>query len=102
MSKSARARRATVHGARLLVANAVAELVNISRTGALVRLGVELQAGGEWPLVLELPSHGSMWLNAKIVRCLPEGTPPRRAERKTVRFLLGLAFVNPTQHVVSI
>ena len=77
--------RIAVAGARLQFANTVAELVNMSPSGALIRMGFELRKGGEWPLVLELPEAGQIWLNGRVVRCRREGTG----------FLLALSFVSP-------
>ena len=77
--------RVAVNGARLQFANTVAELVNMSPSGALIRMGFELRKGGEWPLVLELPEAGQIWLNGRVVRCRREGTA----------FLLALTFVSP-------
>jgi hypothetical protein len=86
--------RVAINGARLQFANTVAELVNMSPSGALIRMAFELRKGGEWPLVLELPDEGQLWLNGRVVRCRPEGTA----------FLLALTFVAPpsdTQAVLN-
>lgn len=41
--------------------------MNVSRTGALIRLGYHLRTGGEWPLVLELPAFEPVWLTGREV-----------------------------------
>jgi hypothetical protein len=84
--------RVAVNGARLQFANTVAELVNMSPSGALIRMGFELRKGGEWPLVLELPEEGQVWLNGRVVRCRPEGTS----------FLLALTFVSPSSSTQAV
>jgi len=47
----------------------MAELINLSQTGALIRMTFELRKGGEWPLVLELADASQVWLNGRVVRC---------------------------------
>src|ERR1700693_686779 len=85
-----------VDGAHMRFANTVADVVNVSPTGALVRLGFKPRLGGEWPLVLDLPASGQGWLNGRVVRCQQDpsgrGTMPRSNE-----YLLGLAFVRPSE-----
>ena len=84
--------RVAIAGARLQFANTVAELVNMSPSGALIRMGFELRKGGEWPLVLELPEAGQIWLSGRVVRCRREGTA----------FLLALSFVSPEAQAQAI
>ncbi len=88
--------RISVPGANLRFANTAAELVNVSQTGALVRLVFKPRLGGEWPLVLDLPARGQVWLNGRVVRCQPDpsrlGVAPHPTE-----YLLGLAFVEPSE-----
>ena len=85
MSTRARSPRVAVPGAHIQFANTVAELLNLSPTGALIRMNFELRKGGEWPLVLELPATGQIWLHGRVVRC-------RRHEGA---FILALSFVAP-------
>ena len=61
--------RIAVTGAHMRFANTVADVVNVSPTGALIRLGFKPRLGGEWPLVLDLPAAGQVWLNGRVVRC---------------------------------
>ena len=86
MPTHVRSPRVAVPGARLQFANTVAELINLSPTGALIRMNFELRKGGEWPLVLDLPKLGQVWLQGRVVRC-------RRDEGA---FSLALSFVAPS------
>ena len=54
MPARARSPRVAVPGASIQFANTIAELVNLSPSGALIRMNFELRKGGEWPLVLDL------------------------------------------------
>src|SRR5205814_10014000 len=69
MPTRTRSPRVDVPGARLQFANTVADLLNLSPTGALIRMTFELRKGGEWPLVLDLPESGQVWLHGRVVRC---------------------------------
>src|ERR1051325_7499578 len=95
MPARTRAPRVAIPGASIQFANTVADLLNISPTGALIRMSFELRKGGEWPLVLELPSSGpfdlaqgreQVWLHGRVVRC----------RRHDGAFILALSFVSPT------
>ncbi len=85
MPTRARSPRVAVPGAHIQFANTVAELINLSPTGALIRMNFELRKGGEWPLVLEAPATGQLWLHGRVVRC----------RRHDGAFLLALSFVAP-------
>jgi hypothetical protein len=87
-----RSPRVSLPGARIQFANTVAELLNISPSGALIRMNFELRRGGEWPLVLELPEGGQVWLHGRVVRC-------RRHEGS---FVLALSFVSPTAEALAV
>jgi hypothetical protein len=78
--------RVAIDGARLQFANALGELVNISPTGALIRVPFELRQGGEWPLLIELPDAGLIRLAGRVVRCRRDG----------ISYLLALSFVSPS------
>lgn len=91
--------RVSVPGARIQFANTVADLINISPTGALIRMNFELRKGGEWPLVLDLPTGSSdfaqgrqIWLHGRVVRC-------RRHEGA---FILALSFVSPNAEAQTV
>jgi len=88
--------RIAVTGAHMRFANTLADVVNVSPTGALIRLGFKPRLGGEWPLVLDLPAAGQVWLNGRVVRCQqkPSG---RTALARSNEYLLGLAFVQPSE-----
>ncbi len=85
MRKRARHARVAVPGAHIQFANTVADLLNLSPSGALIRMAFELRKGGEWPLALDLPGHDPMWLHGRVVRC----------RRHDGAFVLALAFVAP-------
>jgi hypothetical protein len=85
MPSRSRARRLVVSGARVRFANTRADLINLSPTGALIRIGFELRRGGEWPLSLETADGRQVWLQGRVVRC-------RRDEGA---FVLALSFVSP-------
>jgi DNA-directed RNA polymerase subunit RPC12/RpoP len=85
-----RPRRIPVAGARAQLASTLADVVNVSLTGALIRTSSQQRLGAEWPLILEL-SDRPIRLTARIVRCeLAE--MPRRDRRR--QYALGVAFVN--------
>ena len=92
MPTRTRSPRVVVPGARLQFANTVAELLNLSPTGALIRMNFELRRGGEWPLVLELPQSGQVWLHGRVVRC----------RRHDGAFVLALSFVSPNADVQAV
>ena len=85
MPTRSRSPRVVVAGARLQFADTVAELLNLSPTGALIRMNFELRRGGEWPLVLEAPQSGQVWLHGRVVRC----------RRHDGAFVLALSFESP-------
>jgi hypothetical protein len=74
MSARLRPKRIAVRGARAHVANAAAEVVNVSRTGVLIRAPYPLRTGTEWPLTLEL-SQTPLLLTGQVVRCEPLADP---------------------------
>ena len=92
MPTRTRSPRVDVPGARLQFANTVADLLNLSPTGALIRMNFELRRGGEWPLVLELPQSGQVWLHGRVVRC----------RRHDGAFVLALSFVSPNADVQAV
>jgi PilZ domain-containing protein len=91
-----RSERVAIPGAVAELARTYAEVVNVSRTGALVR-GLHRHApGDEWPVLLEL-GRTPLLVLARVVRCEPlAAVAGRRA------FALGLAFVNPSAEVVTL
>jgi PilZ domain-containing protein len=61
------------------LARAFADVVNLSRTGVLLRTASAHPPGDEWPLVLEV-SRTTIRVWARVVRC--ELLPARRGERE--------------------
>jgi hypothetical protein len=101
MPMRSRSPRVAVPGARIQFANTVAELINISPTGALIRMNFELRKGGEWPLVLEVPSSSpfistqtprQVWLHGRVVRCT----------RHDAAYILALSFVSPNEETLAV
>jgi hypothetical protein len=92
MHTRSRSPRVAVPGAHLQFANTVAELINVSPSGALIRMNFELRRGGEWPLVLELPRTGQLWLHGRVVRC----------RRHDGAFILALSFVAPNAEAQAV
>ena len=69
-----RPRRTTISGARAQFANIVAGVVNLSRTGVLVRAEQRQAPGTEWPLILDVDGT-PLQLTARVVRCEPVAGP---------------------------
>ena len=101
MPARVRSHRVAIPGASIQFANTVGVLLNISPTGALIRMNFELRKGGEWPLVLELPGPGGadatrgreqVWLHGRVVRC----------RRHDGAFLLALTFVSPNAEAQAV
>jgi hypothetical protein len=93
MTFRSRAIRIALSEARGQLANTVVELMNISRTGALIRSGYELLPGTVWPFVLELPTE-TVNLTARGVRCRPtEGSSESAAVR--IRHDIGVTSICP-------
>jgi hypothetical protein len=88
MPSHPRPRRVAIAGARAHLANAQAEVVNVSRTGVLIRAPYPLRTGTDWPLTLEI-SHRPLLLTGRVVRCEPALDPNARP----VHHDLALAFV---------
>lgn len=91
MPKLPRSRRVPIAGARARLADTLADEVNVSRTGALVRTPVNQRLGATWPLLLEL-SNTPVQLTARVVRCEAAAVARRGARRQ---YMLGLEFVDP-------
>jgi len=73
-------------------------VVNLSRTGALVRTSHHQRAGAEWPLVLEL-REAAVTLKARVVRCDAAAVPRHGARRQ---YTLGLTFVDPSKEAQAV
>ena len=90
-ASSARPRRIAVHGTHARLANADVEIVNLSRTGVLVKVSQPLRTGTDWPLVLDL-SDTSLQVTGRVVRCRP-GSDPQDTTIGPPHHDLALAFV---------
>jgi hypothetical protein len=94
MTFRSRAIRIALPEARGQLANTVLELVNISRTGALIRSGYELLPGTVWPFVLELTTE-TVNLTARVVRCRPTEASFESAAAR-IRYDIGIIFDVPS------
>lgn len=85
--------RVHVPGARVRLANHMADLVRLSVTGALIHAGEELPVGSTWQLVLEIPSE-TIRVTGRVVSCEPTGavSPDGAAPPYAIAF----AFVGPS------
>ena len=95
--KSTRPRRTTIAGARAQFADSVADVVNVSGTGALVRTAQPQAIGSQGPLLLEI-GDTPLELTARVVRCEPVAG---LLSTSTGQFNLALAFVNPSEAAVA-
>ncbi len=75
------------------VGRAVADVVNVSRSGVLVRASCELDAASEWPVILEFNSV-LVRVAARVVR-REEAARSRAADR----CLVALTFIKPSPSV---
>jgi PilZ domain len=91
-----RSERVAVPGAFAELARTYGEIVNVSRSGALVRGPQRHAPGDEWPVLLEL-GRTPLLLLARVVRC-----EPLRAVGGRRAYALGLAFVNPSADAVAL
>ena len=87
-----RPQRTAIAGARAQFAGIVADVVNASPTGALVRTAHQQPRGAEWPLVLEF-NDTSIPLTARVVRSEPVTGPLSTSKGQ---FAVALVFVNPS------
>jgi hypothetical protein len=94
---TARPRRTTIAGARTRFADVDAELVNLSSTGALVRVAQRQPPGSHGPLMLELDGT-PFELTARVVRCEPVAGPLLTS---TGKFTLALTFVGPSPDAIA-
>jgi PilZ domain len=85
-----------VSGAYAELARTFAEVVNVSRTGVLIRGPQRHAPGDEWPLLLEL-GRTPLLLLARVVRCEPVSAP----RGKRMVYALGLAFVDPSAEALA-
>lgn len=86
-----RTRRTTIPGARAQFADVVADVLNVSSTGALVRTKHQQPPGTQGALLLELGDR-PVELTARVVRCEPVAGP---LTSSTGLYTLALSFVKP-------
>jgi PilZ domain/Transposase zinc-ribbon domain len=97
MAYRSRARRVSLSGVRVQLADMAAHVVNVSRTGALVRAGRQLRPGSDWPLTLEL-NDVPVQLTGRVVRLERAAvTVADGAVRR--QFGIALVFVEPASEV---
>jgi PilZ domain len=85
-----------VPGAFAELARTYAEVVNVSRTGALIRGSQRHAPGDHWPVLLEL-GRTPLLVLARVVRCEPVAAATGRRA-----YALGLAFVDPSADAVAL
>jgi PilZ domain len=90
-----RPRRLDMPGVRVQFGQTVADLVDLSRTGASVRTNSTLRPGSEWPLVVEL-SAARVRLTGRVVRCVPTDVSLPGGTALRSRYALAITFVNPS------
>jgi hypothetical protein len=90
---TARPVRIPVPGARVRVADVTADLVNVSRTGILIRAPYALHPGTDWPLVLQV-SKAVLQIAGRVVRC--EATDTGAGSQG---YTLALSFLSPSREV---
>ena len=78
------------------VGRAVADVVNVSRSGVLVRAACELDAASEWPVILEFNSV-LVRVAARVVR-KEDAVRSRAADR----CLVALTFIRPSPSVQGV
>ena len=76
------------------MASTYADLINLSRTGALIHTNRELRPGSEWPFVLDLPAQ-PVRCTGRVVRCEPAEVPAGNGVLRTL-FALTVTFVEPS------
>ena len=70
MSFVSRPRRIPMLGGRVQLSRGFADLVNLSRTGALIRTNYSIQSGAEYALTLKLAGK-SITVTGRVVRSQP-------------------------------
>jgi PilZ domain len=100
MAYRSRARRVSLSGVRVQLADVLANVVNVSRTGALIRAGQRLPLDSDWPLTLEL-HETPLLITGRVVRLEPAAvTIADGALLK--QFGIALVFVEPSSEVQEI
>ena len=100
MTYRSRARRVSLPGVRVQLADMPAHVVNVSRTGALVRAGRQLRPGSDWPLTLEF-DDASVQLTVRVVR-LERAAVAVADGALQKQFGVALVYVRPSSDVQEI
>ena len=96
-----RPRRLDMPGVRVQFGHTVADLVNLSRTGASIRTNSTLRQGSEWPLALMLPA-APVRLTGRVVRCVPVDVSLPGGAALRGRYALTITFVNPSTEAQAV
>lgn len=102
MPRHPRPRRVAPIGARVQLAHTVADVVDVSQTGVLIRVSDELRPGSEWPLVLELPSAVPVQVTGRVVRCEPVAVSLPAGAVLEGHYQLALTFVDPSTEAEAV
>lgn len=79
------------------VGRAVADVVNVSRSGVLIRASSDLDAASEWPVILEFNSV-LVRVAARVVR----KEAPARSRAGAEQSLVALTFIKPSPSVQAV
>jgi CheY-like chemotaxis protein len=93
--KRSRPVRIKIPDARVQFANTVADLADLSLTGALIRTNDEVRPGSEWPLVLEL-SSGAVHLTGRVLRCKSASSVSPGGAARPSQYAVAITFVEPS------
>ena len=89
-------------GGRVQLAHTVTDMLDVSRTGVLIRVSDELRPGSEWPLVLEVPSAAPVQVIGRVVRCEPVAVSLPAGAVLEGHYLLALTFVDPSTEAQAV
>jgi hypothetical protein len=87
-----------ISGGRAQFADVVADVVNVSTSGALIRAPQRQPPGSQAPLLLEI-NGTPLRLNARVVRCEQVAGP---LITSTGKYALALTFVDPSPDAVTL
>jgi hypothetical protein len=96
-----RPRRLDLPDVRVQFGHTVANLVDLSRTGASIRAHSTLRPGSEWPLALEI-STPPVRLIGRVVRCVPVDLSLPGGAAFRGRYALAITFVNPSAEAQAV
>jgi PilZ domain len=96
-----RPRRLDMPGVRVQFGHAVADLVDLSRTGVSIRTNSTSRPGSEWPLVLEI-SAPPVRLTGRVVRCVPADVSLPGGAALRGQYALSITFVNPSDEAQAV